>query len=129
MKVWGLIVEPDFKAVGRPFPVEVKSSDSINGVKIKARRVSKKVLGDLELWEITVWKAQGDLQDLMETLKSIDSNAPSSNTMVQVFEDRVVGALGITENQILLLQTNSRTSRISTAPETLFDNPVHKGVS
>jgi len=39
------------------------------------------------------------------------------------------GAFGITENQILLLQTNSRTSRISTAPETLFDNPVHKGVS
>ena len=76
-----------------------------------------------------MWKVQGDLQDLMETLKSIDSNAPSSNTMVQVFEDREVEALGITENQILLLQTNSRTSRISTAPETLFDNPVHKGVS
>ena len=76
-----------------------------------------------------MWKVQGDLQDLMETLKSIDSNAPSSNAMVQVFEDREVGALGITENQILLLQTNSRTSRIYTAPETLFDNPVHKGVS
>ena len=40
-----------------------------------------------------MWKVQGDLQDLMETLKSIDSNAPSSNTMVQVFEDREVGLL------------------------------------
>ena len=76
-----------------------------------------------------MWKVQGKLHDLMETLKSINSNAPSPNTIKLVLEDKEVGALGITENQILLLQTYSRTSRISTAPETLFDNPVHKGVS
>jgi hypothetical protein len=47
MKVWGLVVEPDFKALGGAFPVEVKSSDSIHDVKIKARRVSKKPLASL----------------------------------------------------------------------------------
>ena len=121
MIIWAVIVEPNFKALSRPFLVEVESFEIIYHVKIKAKEAENNILGPLNSSQFTVWKIEGkvDLDDLEETLKSI-SNAPSSNTIKKVSEDKVVGTLGFTDGQILLIQIDHRTSRISTAPETLL---------
>jgi hypothetical protein len=62
MKIWILLVQSDFQAVGRPFSFDVESSDSVEDMKLGVKQ-HVKILANVDLLKLAVWKTrQNDSQ-------------------------------------------------------------------
>jgi hypothetical protein len=130
MNVWILIVQPDFQAVGRPFIVEVESSASVLAVKQEVKQQFANTLA-LDIPMLVLWKTEGE--EILD-FELYDSGGWKNvlqkirKTLRVVKENEIVGNLGLSDNQILLVQIQilRGMSRIPTASETFPDNLVHK---
>ncbi|KAI0245533.1 hypothetical protein BJV78DRAFT_1287615 [Lactifluus subvellereus] len=106
MNIWTLLVKPDFQAVGRPFMVEVESSDSVLAVKWEVKQQFANTLA-LDIPMLIVWKTDGEMilnesKGWDEKLKNININ--DRKTIWKVREGSQVAALGLSDDQILLVQ-------------------------
>ena len=129
MKIWTLIVQPDFQACGRPFSFDIDSSLNVHQMKEKVKEERTDILAHVDAADITVWKTTGEMTLIAsdngweEIFKRID--VTDENTIEDLPEAQMVANLGLSESQILLVQMMVGTSCFSTAPEAFSDNLVH----
>ena len=90
---------------------------------------AKNLIGHLDIIQLEVWKTIGEkiLNSSNPNWKQIlqDIKFDDPDTIREVFERDKVEDFGLRDDEILLVRMGS-TSRISTAPEPLSDNCVHK---
>lgn len=119
MKIWTLIVQPDFQACGRPFSFDIDPFLNVHQMKEKVKEERTDILAQVDAADITVWKTTGEMTLIAsdkrweEIFKKIDVN--DENTIEDLPEAQVVANLGLSEGQILLVQMMVGTSCFSTA--------------
>lgn len=108
MKIWIVILRPNLQP-GRPFIIEVESSMSIYLMKEHLKH--KPELGDeltnISISRFVVWKTKGKMilnisEDWEEILENVDFK--DRDTVDLVWENNEVGSLGLSDNQILLVE-------------------------
>ena len=129
MDIYILILHNNFKANGTLFDVTVEPSSSVKELKIMVLERAKNLIGHLDIIQLEVWKTIGEkiLNSSDPNWKQIlqDIKFDDPDTIREVFERDKVEDFGLRDDEILLVRMGS-TSRISTAPEPLSDNCVHK---
>ncbi|KAI0250722.1 hypothetical protein BJV78DRAFT_530463 [Lactifluus subvellereus] len=107
MNVWILIVQPDLQPDGRPFKVKVNPTGSVEDMKLEVKRHSENTLTAIDIRKFIVWKTEGE--EILD-FKLYGSGGWENvlrkirKTLRVVNENEIVGNLGLSDNQILLVQ-------------------------
>lgn len=115
MKIWTLIVQPDFQANGKPFAVDVDFYGSVEEVKrkVKQKLAISPAFAHVYTSKLVVRKIEEMTLDASEDWEEILENIDDLNTIKEVHKGELVANLGLSDGQILLVQIMPGTSRIS----------------
>lgn len=121
MKVWLLVVSRDFQIDGEYFSVDVKPHMDAHEIKKNIKDICND-LAEFPDPKLAIWKTVGEGpfndSDLLQ-----DALNRNPNDIIKKIDPRTkVADLKLSDDDILVLQILSGTSRISTAPEAFSDN-------
>ena len=119
MKLWLLLVNHGFQALGDQFPVDTTPNDLIYHLKKKVKEENQIILAHVDTDDLTVWKTKGEMtinnanieERSAEILRTI--NVDDKDTIEELGASEVVADLELSDGQILLIRMPGM-SRIST---------------
>ncbi len=128
VEIWFVIHCPNLEH-GSPTSIDIESSE------IKILNMKRKIKDDPELaleftklciTELSVWRIKGLKKhgDWREIVKGVDVNDRNSAEELQGWTE--VGSHKLSKDEMLLIQINPSTSRISTAHETFSDKLLQR---